>query len=64
MNWLGDAFDEDELLAVLEVAIPAGMRTASIVFETLLFDVIPPSVIRLISTNYGVGSAASAAIVA
>jgi hypothetical protein len=50
MQWLGDAFDEDEDLVVLEIALPDGFpveETPNAGFESSTSEVIPPEYITV-----------------
>ena len=50
MNWLGDEFDEDVELAILQVQIPSReyLRKDSSSFEFIYKGIIPPSYISLV----------------
>jgi hypothetical protein len=53
MNWLGDEFDEDEALALLEI-YTAGLKgqvTEGAEYEVAITSVIPPQNIRVISRD-------------
>lgn len=53
MNWLGDEFEEDTHLALLEVQLPTGLAYRQEAFEVQVFAPIPPEAIRVLDRDYG-----------
>jgi hypothetical protein len=53
MNWLGDEFDEDEELALLEIDTSnlTGEYTPNAEFEIAITSLIPPNRIKVLSSN-------------
>src|SRR5947208_3204205 len=51
-QWLGDEFDEDQPLALLEVTLPPGAQThpTSVDWEITVTDPIPPQYIKVLNT--------------
>lgn len=51
MNWLGDAFDEDETLALLRVELPDGITAQKTPLEWVVRDPIPASAVTVITRD-------------
>ena len=49
-QWLGEEFDEDEKLSLLQVDVPPGARTqpTRADYELVVLDPIPPQYIRIV----------------
>lgn len=51
-NWLGESFDDDQQIALLEVDLPQGICVAEGAgFEVVVLDPIPASAIRVLSAD-------------
>ena len=48
MNWLGDEFEEDEPLSLLEIELPPGMEATptTVQWEWAVYEPIPPEYIK------------------
>ena len=48
MNWLGDEFEEDEPLTLLEIELPPNVQVvpSTVEYEVMVFDPIPPKYIK------------------
>lgn len=52
MNWLGDEFDDNDILDLYEINLPADFHVEHEAFEYRTTDSIPPHYIKLITTDF------------